>query len=410
MNRYSGGNSVLRAGAFVLPILPLTIMSAMYGDVMLHKPNLEETALLWVIGWMVSYLLIVIHESGHLLAARLVGIEIARVTIGHWRKLASFSVGKTQVFLRAAPSSGYVMPKPVLTRKPTAAIVLFVLGGVLAEGAVVALALARTPPPQIATLGELVVVFVRINVIWIGAYQVIFNLLPGQGWLGGTKVATDGMLLLQLWQNRGNRAAEDQMLRELQGIEDLKQAGQYDAAIGKATALMNVHPKNLELRKFVASLHSSHGDWREAERMLREMLQEPPDSKSRTAELLDLLACLPLYTGCMDLLAEADAWTTEALNHVPNAITLKGTRGGVLVELGRLDEGIAMLNDVMKWSECPVDHAISAAYLAKAHAARENFGEARRWLAKAESIEPKHPVITRIAREISTMTRSGATC
>lgn len=42
-------------------------------------------------------------------------------------------------------------------------------------------------------------------------------------------------------------------------------------------------------------------------------------------------------------------------------------RGSILIEMGRMEEGIAMLHDVQKSSECPIDQAICAAYLAKAH-------------------------------------------
>lgn len=83
---------MLQAGAFVAPLVPLMIVSALYRDSMLYRSNLLEVALLWFVGFLVSYALIIVHESGHLLAARVFGIEIESVTIGHWKKLLSFKL------------------------------------------------------------------------------------------------------------------------------------------------------------------------------------------------------------------------------------------------------------------------------------------------------------------------------
>ncbi|MEO6567324.1 MAG: site-2 protease family protein [Opitutaceae bacterium] len=166
MDRYSGGNTVLHAGTFALPAISLGIMSAWCGDVLYYQSNLFEACLLWIVGLLVSYLLIIIHESGHLLAARVAGIQIESITIGHWRKLASFTLGSLKVVLRAAPASGYVIPQPTAKRSSTAGLCLFVLGGVLAEGIVVALAIAMPTPSPIVSFGEVLCLSGRTSFGW----------------------------------------------------------------------------------------------------------------------------------------------------------------------------------------------------------------------------------------------------
>ncbi len=118
---------MLHAWTFMAPVLPLTLMSAFYRDVMNYQCPPHETALLWLVGLLVSYALIIIHEAGHLLAARLVGIEIESVTIGHWRKLVTFNIRTLKVTLRAAPASGYVMQKSALKHTSISATVFFLL-------------------------------------------------------------------------------------------------------------------------------------------------------------------------------------------------------------------------------------------------------------------------------------------
>jgi hypothetical protein len=100
------------------------------------------------------------------------------------------------------------------------------------------------------------------------------------------------------------------------------------------------------------------------------------------------------------LLKESDAWSAEALRYAPNAITLKGTRGSLLVEFGRTDEGISMLQDVLKETDCPLDHVISSAFLAKAFWITADFPRAEHYLEKAERLDPGHCAVRRIKAEL----------
>ena len=105
-----------------------------------------------------------------------------------------------------------------------------------------------------------------------------------------------------------------------------------------------------------------------------------------------------------DLLPEAEAWNNEALRYAPDAITLKATRGGLLIELGQIDKGIVLLREVIKRSECKIDQTIGFAYLAKACAAKGDPTEAQRWIEKACAIDSEHFVVKRIASELKPKT------
>ena len=95
-------------------------------------------------------LLITLHELGHLLAAKRMGIPIARFSVGFGRKLWGFKIGETEYWLSWIPCGGYVMPalkddeafeKLSLTRR-----IVFSLGGPVANilGAFVCLSLMNT--------------------------------------------------------------------------------------------------------------------------------------------------------------------------------------------------------------------------------------------------------------------------
>ena len=58
-------------------------------------------------------LLIVIHELGHLIAARLGGIPVAGFSVGFGPKLWARRWGQVEYALRALPLGGFVAPEPV---------------------------------------------------------------------------------------------------------------------------------------------------------------------------------------------------------------------------------------------------------------------------------------------------------
>ena len=94
-------------------------------------------------------LIIALHELGHLLAAKRMGIPIARFSIGFGRKLWGFKIGKTEYWVSIFPCGGYVLPaledEDAFERIPLRSRVVFALGGPVANilGAFVCLSLVN---------------------------------------------------------------------------------------------------------------------------------------------------------------------------------------------------------------------------------------------------------------------------
>jgi len=399
MNRYSAGHNLLQASAFAAPVLPMMILAAVYPHP-LYVATLPDLGFLWLLGLGVSYGLIAVHETGHAIAARLVGLELTSITIGHWRKLFSFRLGSFTVTVRAAPSSGYVAAKLSPNSFSAPRVVVFLLAGVATELIPVGLAALGPDVPGIRSFGDLALVFGRITVLCIGTLQVLENLLPIEGIVAGDKHPTDGLQLLRLWKQRHQRPAQRQLFADGQKLDALRSAKRFTEAIEFATNLARQHPDNEGFLPLIASLHLEAGDTHTAEAIWRSLLAHPCESKTKRAEQLDQLSCLALYYDRVELLPEAEAWNNEALRYAPDAITLKGTRGSILIELGRIDEGIVLEREVIKRSECKIDQAVGSAYLAKAYAAKGDFTEARRWIDKACAIDSDHFVVKRIAGEL----------
>jgi regulator of sigma E protease len=77
-------------------------------------------------------LLIILHELGHFLAAKRMGIPIARFSVGLGPKVWGFKMGETEYWLSMIPCGGYVMPAmkdEEAFEIPLKSRILFALGG-----------------------------------------------------------------------------------------------------------------------------------------------------------------------------------------------------------------------------------------------------------------------------------------
>lgn len=81
-------------------------------------------------------LLIVVHELGHLVAARLVGVPVASFSVGFGPKLWTRRYGQVEYSLRAFPLGGFVVPatdEGEFSAMPLHKRLIFFVGGPLAN-------------------------------------------------------------------------------------------------------------------------------------------------------------------------------------------------------------------------------------------------------------------------------------
>jgi len=153
--------------------------------------------------------LILIHELGHLCAARLAGIPVVRFSVGFGPTLVERSIGAMQVRLALFPLGGYVLPEEdALRERSLARRVGFYLGGPLAN---ILLALPLFAALEILAHGVSLDALVVAPFVRLGATLAALGL--GLSQLFGQPEALSGVLGIVV---EGGRYVETGALQALQ--------------------------------------------------------------------------------------------------------------------------------------------------------------------------------------------------
>jgi hypothetical protein len=119
-------------------------------------------------------------------------------------------------------------------------------------------------------------------------------------------------------------------------------------------------------------------------------------SDGERAQILDVLASLPIVTGDNKYLSEAMEWCKEAQKIAPHSKTLLGTFGSLLIETGNIEQGVKVLLPIAELENDSNDKAISCFYLAKAfnESGQHELGES--WFNRGRVIGNPYGIYNRI--------------
>jgi hypothetical protein len=93
---------------------------------------------------------------------------------------------------------------------------------------------------------------------------------------------------------------------------------------------------------------------------------------------------------------EASDRLSQVLVEDSPSITTRGTRGSVLIDLGRLEEGRALLEDVLKKTDSSIDKIYASAFLALAAKVDGDLAKAHEYAHTAARLDPLNPVLKRL--------------
>ena len=357
-----------------------------------RRPWLAANGILWLIILMASTFP---HELGHALVGRAVGLYVMRIRIGFGRIVLRRTILGIPVEVAQLPIGGltFVIPK----RRAFAR--LRVLASVLAGPAVnlaIVVAVAAMFPERLD--GERFARgFAPVTAVFYANLCVLaVNLVPYKvTTMLGDRIWTDGGLLLTIPFLRPARV--DALLASYFAArgQACREAGDLRGSRRWARHGLSRYPENQPLAiNYGVSLSDMH-DYDGARDVYGRLLEQELEPGHR-AVVLNNLACTDFYC---ERFAEADEASAEAIRLVGWLPALMGTRGSVLVAVGRAEEGQPLLERAFAEPDArPRDIAVNACSLALARLQLGDRAGAEAYAATARQLDPDCRLHERVER------------
>jgi hypothetical protein len=363
-------------------------------------------AVAWFICFLsVIYCTIIVHEFAHAAVGRALGMHVHSVTIGNGPRIGSWRLWDGVVVLCLIPLGGRTFASHTETRSFRLRHCLHSLAGPVSSLAlcvgIFPLFLAANEQLDVRHDDPFSVTGLLAATLGVLALTGLGCLIPFRLRAGGQQQWSDGFhvrwaLTLRIHEIE-NQVASYYVRRANQTEGECSpNAAQEWHDLG-LRRVPNSEPLIMEYVAFLCR----NGGLAEAQKLATELLARPAHDSAQLVRRLDALACVPLYYPCPRLLPLADECSRRALELAPSDVTLKGTRGGVLVELGRIAEGKALLEECLDHSQSATDRAISASFLALAALREGNRERAEELQAQAERIiASESSVVDKVFRKV----------
>lgn len=345
------------------------------------------------------YVCIVAHELGHLIAAITMGWKpfVMKIGVGSSRTLMRF--GDLHVQLGIRPSGGWVRATGQSLAWFRGQWLLFALAGpmmsllaVWAIFALLALPSSRVPFSNLVRDSLLIAAILQI-------YILAWNLWPRDAVVDGMLIPTDGK---QAWKSLFASREEIQaqfLAHAMIAATIFIERGEWKRVppiLERAYREAGIKSLDMHCLWIHCLLHQSkHAD---VDTAINELLNGSGALGVSRTTILDGIACISVFHDFPDFIPQALACIDEAIALEPDTITLKGTKASLLVESGRLEEGLKLLEDVMKDTKSSNDCAICSYYTALVYRRLGNWEEGKKLLQEAEQKYPVCSVKKRVMR------------
>lgn len=344
---------------------------------------------------------IVPHELAHAAAGRLMGLDIGRITFGRGALLARLVIRGVILDLRAIPIVGSVSGT---TRRLTNwrwRMIAYIAAGPIANLILMIVSTVvwfTSPGPGLA--GS------RAMSPWMLLALANFALLANALWARDVttawgKMPSDGRQLLRLLF----KPLPEPKVRQRQYFQvralwlfDLDQNDQMLAVLNEGLQEL---PSDTVLRGLKAIALVGLRQYEAAREILLALLNEHKDRDAQWAMLNNNLAWADLMSERAEWLLEADVASAHACGLLPWVASVESTRGVVLVETGRVDEGIRLLKRALAGADRPASKASILCSLAIAECYRGDLPAARLLAARARRYSPDCEALPRVQKLLS---------
>jgi tetratricopeptide (TPR) repeat protein len=382
------------------------------------------TLLLFVV--VGGYLLIAIHEMGHVVGAWVGGLQPMEMRIGtglelvafHWLGMrASFGSNFFSGFVTADWKGDYSRRRlrdlVYILGGPFATLLAFLAGmGIfLAHGGPDGDPIAGVTPLSFAAIfaGQNLSLFLGL----FGPDAAIDGVSSKRDLnaavavlFGEKKTAEDNEKIQRQYDDLIKRGEWNEAWKHVENawMASPRYAGNFElfvvyvgmAAVPKlertvSSILANLKPTRSELISLLftrGACHAFRGNHDKARLCFSEGFDTALELGEK-ADFCERVTCLVIIARLSGVIPVADDYSRRALELLPEKTTLKGTRGAILIEMGRIEEGRALLEEVFSRTESEDDKMICAFYLALANRKLGNVSCVQEW--REQMMQHSHP-------------------
>ena len=395
------------AAVFSLALFVLTILVASYSNPRPHVLAVDSMALL-----AFTYLGIYLHESGHVISAKLSGFRVNRVIIGGGKVLLRstmlgipLTIGKGFVGLTVI---GHIVGRLVRWR-----FAFFAAGGLLLQsllaGACILVFKGQITAHVLEGGVNLPAMFVMANVLLI-----VNNVLPRRIRVSGEALPNDGLRLLTAPFLREHDFDEFRRADQLFMISDLLDKREYRGVVDACEEYIEKTSDWAGVCLTMCYALVSLLDLQKAERIL---LKLPPEAEGQDISfaIRAHLALINLLRYTNESKRKADEFSRMAFESNSNLDIIVGIRGWVLIAVGRFEEGMSLLAQITR-SKKPIgaqtNYVESFMFLAYAHFVTNEPGLGSHYWERAQSYAPRMNPAERhlfeiIGRQIDALDRAA---
>jgi len=344
-------DSEARISAIVGTIITILFLAAVFEE---YTPQ-KLSIIFYVVFWVP---MLILHELGHAVVARMVGWRVREIVIGFGRTLWHLQYGETRIKIKLAPIEGYVLPAPVDTdniRLKSMAIYAAGPGAELLLLALMLMVFGWNTVFNDSDAVSLIALKTLAVVILVGAG---FNLLPFKT----DGAVSDGLGIISS-PFMSDEAIEMRLLTiEIREIQKMLDRDRADLAIEEIQALRQRFPRNQWLTLLYGVALAAGGRTDEARALARDKLAEgnPPDDIRR--EWLKIQAAIELDSNDPDYLV-LDLALQKAFKLTPDAPDLMALKGASFVMRGRNEDGGNMLEHAWRKNDGTANDPMMLAYL-----------------------------------------------
>lgn len=362
--------------------LNLAVLVGAFLHTSTHSP--VQMLLAWAGCILLLPLVLSVHEAGHMLVARALGMDIGRVVVGVGPRLWEYEIGNVPIQVNLWPIFGHVAMGLPTERFARLRLWLATLAGPAANLGIVWLSVHFWTLTQML-LGQ------RISVFWllVNALIGVGNLLPFRGKRSERAYRSDGLALIKIpWESSAKlrqSAAGAVVVRALRRYARRN----YSGALSDCLVALDRDPSNDTARCLLSSCLAVEGRLLECREVSASVLD-----RSKIALLLAWAKCNIATAIMMDDEAQsssvADRLSQEAYEAFPCLLGIRTDRALVLTWIGEPERALGILDYMHFERALPIERADYAAAQAFALRMLGRFDDANRYMATARTLQAVH--------------------